>query len=168
MAWLDYKKVNHTVPHTCMIEYLNMYKIFDKVIKFIMETMKNWKVELTAAEKLLAEVKIQWGIFQGGALSPLLFQVATSPLNNKLRKCTGSYRFTKSLEKINHLMYMDDIKPLAKKWKRNGHSDTNNKNIQRGYRNVIWHRKMSHAHNEKWNINNRKNRIARSKKNQNV
>ena len=36
------------------------------------------------------------------------------PLNYMLRKCTLDYKFTKSREKINHLMYMDNIKLLAK------------------------------------------------------
>ena len=36
------------------------------------------------------------------------------PLNHILRKCTAGYKLTKSQEKINHLMYMDDIKPFAK------------------------------------------------------
>ena len=44
-----------------------MLKIFDKVIKFIKETLKNWKVELTAEGKKFAEVKIQRGIFHGDA-----------------------------------------------------------------------------------------------------
>ena len=60
-----------------------MYKISNKVIKFITETMKNWKAELTAGGKTL-EVKIQRDMFQG-------------------------YKFTKSQEKTNHLIYMDDI-----------------------------------------------------------
>ena len=30
------------------------------------------------------------------------------------RKCKGGYKLTKSQEKINHLMYMDDIKLFAK------------------------------------------------------
>ena len=34
-----------------------MYKISDKIIKFITENMKNWKVELTAEWKTLVEVK---------------------------------------------------------------------------------------------------------------
>ena len=33
-----------------------------------METMKNWKVEMTAGGTALAKVKIQEGIFQGDAL----------------------------------------------------------------------------------------------------
>ena len=35
-------------------------------------------------------------------------------LNYILRKCTGGYKLTKSQEKINYLMYMDNIKLLAK------------------------------------------------------
>ena len=36
------------------------------------------------------------------------------PLNHKLRKCTAGYKLSRSQEKINHLMYMDDIKLFAK------------------------------------------------------
>ena len=35
-------------------------------------------------------------------------------LNHILRKCTAGYTLSKSQEKINHLMYMDDIKLFAK------------------------------------------------------
>ena len=38
--------------------------------------MKNWKVELMAGKKTLADVKIQKGIFQGDILFPLLFVMA--------------------------------------------------------------------------------------------
>ena len=36
------------------------------------------------------------------------------PLNQILRKCTAGYKLTKSQEKINDWMYMDDIKLFAK------------------------------------------------------
>ena len=36
------------------------------------------------------------------------------PLNYKFRKCTAGYKLSKSQEKINQLMYMDDIKLIAK------------------------------------------------------
>ena len=36
------------------------------------------------------------------------------PLNHILRKSTDGYKSSKSHEKINHLMYMDDIKLFAK------------------------------------------------------
>ena len=39
------------------------------------------------------------------------------PLNHILRKFTAGYKLSKSQEKINHLMYTDDIKLFAKKEK---------------------------------------------------
>ena len=45
--------------------------------------------------------------------------------------------------------------------------ETNNKNIQPGYRNRIWHRKIGHAHNEKCTKSNiRRNRTAKFGKTQ--
>ena len=76
--------------------------------------MKTRKVELTARERSLSEAKIQICIFQGYALSPLLFIIGMMPLNHILRKCTAGYKLSKSQEKINHLMYVDDMKLFAK------------------------------------------------------
>ena len=92
-----------------------MYKISHETTNFIEKTMKKWRVELTAGGKNLAETKIHRGIFQGDALSPLLFISAMLPINHILRKCTAGYKLSRSQEKINHLMYMDDIKLFAKK-----------------------------------------------------
>ena len=39
-------------------------------------------------------------------------------LNHINRECPGGYKFTKIQENINHLMYMDEIKVLAKRWKQ--------------------------------------------------
>ena len=36
------------------------------------------------------------------------------PRNHILRKCTAGYKLGRSQEKVNHLMYMDDIKPFEK------------------------------------------------------
>ena len=35
-------------------------------------------------------------------------------LNHILRKCTAGYKLTRSQEKINNVMYMDDMKLFAK------------------------------------------------------
>ena len=58
-----------------------MFKISDKVLQFIIEMMKNSKVELTTGGKTLEEVKIQRGVFEGVALWPFLFVKATISLN---------------------------------------------------------------------------------------
>ena len=102
------------VPQSWIIHCLKIYKISHEVINFIEKTMQTWRVELTAGGRSLAETKIQRGIFQGDALSPLLFIIAMMPLNLILRKCTAGYKLSRSQEKINHLMYMDDIKLFAK------------------------------------------------------
>ena len=91
-----------------------MSKISDKVIKFITEGAKNWKAELVARGKTLAEVKIPTDIFQGDSLSSLLFVIAMMPLDYIHRKCPGGYKITKN---NNHIMYIDDIKLFAKKEK---------------------------------------------------
>ena len=62
MAWIDYKKTYDMVPQSWIIHCLKMYKISHETINFI---------EKTAGGKGLAETKIQRGIFQGDALSPL-------------------------------------------------------------------------------------------------
>ena len=102
------------VPQSWMIHCLKMYKISHKVINFIEKTRQTWRVELTAGGRSLAETKFQRGIFQGDALSPLLFIIAMMPLNHIVRKCTAGHKLSGSQEKINHLMYMDDIKLFAK------------------------------------------------------
>ena len=38
---------------------------------------------------------------------------------------------------INQIMYMDDIQLSEKKWKKFWDPDTNNKDIQTGYRNLL-------------------------------
>ena len=91
-----------------------MYKILDEVINFIEKTKKTWRMELTAEGRSLVKTRIQRGIFQKDALSPLLFIIAMMPLNHILRKCTAGYKLSLSQEKINHIMYMDDIKLFAK------------------------------------------------------
>ena len=95
MAWIDYEKAYDMVPQSLIINCLKMYKIPDEVIKFIEKTMKTWRVELTAGVKRLAEAKIQRGIFQGDALSPLLLIIAMMQLNHILRKSTAGYKLNR-------------------------------------------------------------------------
>ena len=90
------------------------YKISHEVINFIEKNMKTWRVELTEGGRSLAGTKIQRGIFQGDALSHIQFIIAMMPLNHILRKCAAEYKLSRSQEKINYPMYMDDIKLFAK------------------------------------------------------
>ena len=58
-------------------------------------------------------VKIQRGIFEEDVVSQLTFVIAMMPQSHIIRKCTGGYKLLKSQEKINHLMYVNDINLLA-------------------------------------------------------
>ena len=60
-------------------------------------------------------MKIPRDIFQGDALSPLLFLIAVIPHTHIIS--TGNYKLTKSKDNINHLMYMKNIKLSAKRKK---------------------------------------------------
>ena len=71
-------------------------------------------MELKCGNESLGNVKIRREIFQGDTLSPLLFVIALIPLTYILRKCKPEYVFAKNGEKINHLLYMDDLKLYAR------------------------------------------------------
>ena len=118
MAWIDNKKAYDMVSKSWILHWLKMYNISREVINFIEKTIQTWRAELTAGGRSFAETKIERGIFQGDALSPLLFIIAMMPLNHILRKFTARYKLCRSQEKINHLMYLDDIKLFAKKEKK--------------------------------------------------
>ena len=72
--------------------------------------MQNWKTMLTSAWKELAVVHIRRGIFQGNSLSPLLFEIFLTPMSLVLRKVKAGYSFGNNKPKVNHLLFMDDMK----------------------------------------------------------
>ena len=90
-----------------------MYKISNKVIKSSRKLWKIGKLYYQQEDKSLQKWKSR-DIFQGDSRLLLLFVIAIKSLNYILKKCAVSYKFTKSQEKINYLMYMDDIKVIAK------------------------------------------------------
>ena len=53
----------------------------------------------------------------GDAQSLLLFVIAMMPLNHALRKYAAGFKLSKSLEKIDYLIYLDDIKVISKNQK---------------------------------------------------
>ena len=58
----------------------------------------------------LGEVDIKRGIFQGDFSSPLTFVLELIPLRLILAKAKAPYEFSASKEKINHVLFMDDLK----------------------------------------------------------
>ena len=114
LAWIDYKKAYDMVPHSWIIECLEIFKVSENITTLIRNSMKNWRVELTSMGEKLGEVNIRRGIFQGDSLSPILFVMALIPLSIVLNKTKVGYGLRKNRGKISHLLYMDDLKLYGK------------------------------------------------------
>ena len=104
------------ILQTWKIECQIIYQILNNVINFMTNVMKNWRGTLEPKDKLL-QFKIERGIFQGDSFSALLFVIAIMTRNYVLRKSTGDNKFTRTQEKLNQLIYLDNIKVLAKNYK---------------------------------------------------
>ena len=116
MAWIDYRKAYDMLPHSWIIETLNIIKVARNVDDLLKGSMKDWKTVLTSGEEILGEVDIRRGIFQGDSLSPLLFIVAMLPLTELLRREEDKgYLFGTEGKRINHLLFMDDLKLFSGK-----------------------------------------------------
>ena len=72
--------------------------------------MGKWRVMLCAGNPELGEVDIKRDIFHGNSLPPLVFVLVMIPLSLILRKSKTAYEFSGSKVKINHLLFMDDLK----------------------------------------------------------
>ena len=95
-----------------------MYFMSVEVVKFIEYAWQNWRFGLTEGRQILTEAKIQRGNFLQEFLLLSLFVMVKMQLNPKLKKCAIEYKLHKSQEKINHLMFIEDIKLFSKKKKK--------------------------------------------------
>ena len=113
MGWIDYKKAYDMVPHSWINKCIDMFGVSDNIGNLIRNSMKDWQTVLTSNGDVLGNVKINRGIFQGDSLSPLLFVLIMIPLSLILRKTKLGYQMSKRAERINHLLFMDDLKLYA-------------------------------------------------------
>ena len=110
MAWIDNKKAYDMVPHSWILETLQLTGVAQNIQQLVGASMKNWRTTLMSNGQNLVDVNIRRGIFQGDNLSPLLFVVCLIPLSVILRKTKGKYQLGKEGESINHLLFMGDLK----------------------------------------------------------
>jgi hypothetical protein len=106
------------VPYSWIIKPLELIGVNNKVILFAKKIMSYWRtcVRLRAGNKLIEteDIKIHCGIFQGDSLSPLLFCICLIPLTGRLNRLSTVYEEHTTETKISHLLYMDDLKLIAK------------------------------------------------------
>ena len=70
MAWIVYKKAYDSVPHSSIMETLEVIGVAENVKLRLTERMKIWKTQLGANNEPIGEVEINREIFQGDSLSP--------------------------------------------------------------------------------------------------
>ena len=117
------------VPHSWILECLEVLGIDEGIRKLLENSMKKWSVELTCGSENLGDVGIKRGIFQGDSLSPFLFVACLIPLTYVLRRYAAGYDFSSNGSKINHLLFTDDLKLYAKNKQMLGISCTDSTNL---------------------------------------
>ena len=98
MAWIDYKKAYDMVPHSWIVECLDLFGVADNIKSLLVNSMEKWKVMLCSGNSEL-------GIFQEDSLSPV-FVLTLILLNLISRKAKAACEFSENKEKINHLLWM--------------------------------------------------------------
>ena len=76
--------------------------------------MNKWKLELASNVLSLGNFEIWRGIFQGDSLSTLLFVQSMIPLSLIFKKVKFRYKFCDKKTRINHLLFMANLKLIAK------------------------------------------------------
>ena len=108
MVWIDYRKAYDMVPHSWIKKSMEMCGVADNVSHFLSKSMESWQTILMSDNE---ELNIQRRIFQEDTISPLLFVTGLIPLSHILRKVNPGYQLGKGHhKKINHLLFMDDLK----------------------------------------------------------
>jgi hypothetical protein len=114
MAYIDYSKAFDSVPHDWLLKVLQMYRVCPKIQKMLDIMMRSWKIKLHVDKKNVGNINIKRGIFQGDSLSPMWFCLALNPMSRMLNRCKIGYKIIVEQERrLNHMLYMDDLKLYA-------------------------------------------------------
>ena len=114
VVWIDYHRAYNMVPHSWIQKCMEVFGVAVNVRSFANASMKQWNTEQTAGNRRFGNLKTKCGIFQSDSLSPLLFVLGMIPLTMSLRQTKASYELMTGGKKINHLLFMDDLKLFAK------------------------------------------------------
>lgn len=117
-AYIDYQKAFDSVPHSWLLEVLDLYGIEAHIKGFLKSVMEKWRTKLlinsTQSTLNVGTINIRRGIFQGDALSPIWFCLALRPLTTILNAQNKGYTLKiQNPYVISHLWYMDDLKLYA-------------------------------------------------------
>ena len=108
MGWIDYKKAYDMVSHRWMIEAMKMVGIADNIVNLFENSNETSGTELITCNEGLGEVDISGGFFFTFA-----FCCCFIPLLIILNETDLGY-VTSRNQKLNHLLFMDDLKLYAR------------------------------------------------------
>ena len=91
-----------------------MFGIAKNLRTFLQKSMQQWRLSLTPNGKDLGEANVKRDTFQGDRLSPLLFVLSVVLLYLTLKKVNTCYKWRKMEYRLNHLLFMDDLKLYTK------------------------------------------------------
>ena len=114
LSWIDYRKAYDLVPHSWVNECMEMFGIAENLRTFFQKSMQHWRLSLRTNGEDLEEVNVKRGIFQVDSLSSLLFVWSMVPLSLIPKKINACYKWGKKEYKLNHLLFMDDLKLYVK------------------------------------------------------
>ena len=96
--------------HIRGLECLHLFGGAENIKSLLVNIMEKWKVMLSSGNSELGDVEIKRDIFQGDSLSPLVIVSALISFSLMLRNTKAAYEFSESKEKINYLLFIDDLK----------------------------------------------------------
>ena len=105
------------IPHSWIIAAMIMVGLGDNIMGLIKKGMNKQNTNFYADGKLFGSVPIRRGIFQGDSFSPLLFVITLLPLTQILKESGMWYQLENNEAKVNHLLFMDDLRLYGKKVK---------------------------------------------------
>ena len=91
MAYVDYKNAYDMISHSWILKNLQLVGAADNIMNVLEKRMTKWKVQLNAGDKVIGDVKVKRGIFQGDSVSPLLCVICLIPMSLILRKMKAGY-----------------------------------------------------------------------------
>ena len=132
-------------PRSWIAEFLKMFGP-ENFKTLLVINMQKRRVMVCTGNSKIDEVDIGRGISQGTVLSTLVFVLGVNTLSMILRTVQAAYEFSESKEKIDRLLFMNDLKLFSRSEKLISPGST--VFLVMGLRNEVWNGKLYHVSTE--------------------